>query len=73
MKDIYNDTIPDPPKNPTGIRQTRSFLSAELHPNMTPAELIEQWAISVAQTALTMKATTQKLVQLAIMLLSRNY
>ena len=31
VKEIHIDIIPDPPKNPTDIRQPQAFLSEELH------------------------------------------
>ena len=73
VKDIHIDTVPEPPNNSTDIRQPRDFLSAEQDSNTTPEDLSERWGISVAQTTLTLKATTQKLVQLSIIPLSRRY
>ena len=40
---------------------------------MTPEDLSERWCISVAQAALTLKATTRKLVRSALMPLARRY
>ena len=62
VKDIHIDIVPETPKNPTKIRQLRAFLSAERHPKTTPEELSKRWGISVAQAALRLKATTQKLL-----------
>ena len=73
VKYIHIDTVPEPPKNPTNIRQPRDLLSSELHSNTTPEYLSEQSGISVVQAALTLKSTTQKLVQSAIMPLSCRY
>ena len=73
VKDIHIDTVPDPPKNLTDIRQPRDFLSEEQHSNTTPADLSERWRISVAQAALTLKAITQKFVRSKIVPISRRY
>ena len=62
VKYIHIDTLPEPINNPTGIRQPRAFLSEERHSNTTPEYLRKRWWISVVQAALTLKATTQKLV-----------
>ena len=73
VKDIHIDTIPEPPKNPTDTSQPRAFLSAQRNLNTTTEELSKLCGISVLQAALTLKATTQKLVQSAIMPLSCIY
>ena len=57
----------------TNIRQPRDFLSEERHLNTTSEDLSKRWGISVAQVALTLKSTTQKLVQLEIIPLSCRY
>ena len=36
VKEIHIDTVPEPPKNPTNIRQPQYFLSTERHSNTTP-------------------------------------
>ena len=63
VKTIHIDTVPDPPKNPTNIRQPQYFLLAEQQLNKTPADLSKRWEINNEQAALTLKATTQKLVR----------
>ena len=63
-KDIHIDIVPEPPNNSTDTIQPQAFLSAERHLNRTSEELSKRWGISVAQEALTLKATTHKLVQL---------
>ena len=63
VKDIHLDTVPEPPNSKTDVRQPQYFLSAERHSNTTPEDLSELWGISVAHAALTLKATTQKVVQ----------
>ena len=73
IEDIHIDTVLDPPKNLTKIRQQQAFLSAEQHLNTATEDLSKQWEISVAQAALILKATTQKLVKSEIMPLSRRY
>ena len=62
VKDIHIDIVTYPPNNATDIRQPRYFLSVERHSNTTLEDLSKRWRISVAQAALTLKATTQKLV-----------
>ena len=73
VKYIHVDTVPEPPKNLTDVRQPRSFLSAELHLNTTLEDLSERWEISVSQAAATLKSTIQKRVQWAIIPLSHRY
>ena len=58
VKDIHIYNVPYPPNNTTNIRQSRAFLSAEQHLNMTLEYWSKQWGISAAQAALTLKATT---------------
>jgi hypothetical protein len=50
-----------------------TFLSKDRHSNTTPEEPSEKWELSVAQAALTLKATTWRLVQSALMPLARRY
>jgi len=50
-----------------------TFLSHDRHSNTTPEDLSERWGISVAQAALTLKATTRRLVRSALMPLARRY
>ena len=73
VKDIHIDNVPEPLQDMTDNRQPRAFLSAEQHSNTPPEDLSKHRGISVAQTALTLKATTQKLVQSAIMPLRCRY
>ena len=51
----------------------KTFIFKDQHSSMTPKDLSERWCISVAQAALTLKATTRKLVRSAIMPLARRY
>ena len=39
-----------------------TFLSKDRHSNTTPEDLSERWGLSVAQAALTLKATTRRLI-----------
>ena len=71
VKDTHIDTITEPQKNPTDIRQPRAFLSGERHSNKTPEDLGKWLGISVAQAALTLKVwkgdrDNNKMVQLDI-------
>jgi hypothetical protein len=50
-----------------------TFLSKDRHSNTTPEELSEKWGLSVAQAALTLKATTRRLIRSALMPLARRY
>ena len=43
VKDIHNNTLPEPPKNPTDTIQPRTLLSAERHSKTTPKDFIEKW------------------------------
>ena len=49
------------------------FLSSERHSGTTPEDLSKRWGLSVAQAALTLKATTRKLFRSALMPLARRY
>ena len=51
----------------------RTFLSKDRHSRTTPEELSERWGLSIAQAALTLKATTRRLVRSALMPLARRY
>ena len=54
------DVVPD-------IGLPRPFLSSKRHSSTTPEDLSEQWDLSLVQAALTLKATTQRLIRSAIM------
>ena len=66
-------TVPDAPINPATFETTGTFISSERHSNTTAEDLSERWSISVAQAAMTLKATTQRLKRSALMPLSRRY
>jgi hypothetical protein len=55
------------------IMPIRTFLSKDRHSRTTPEELSERWGLSIAQAALTLKATTRRLVRSALMPLARRY
>ena len=55
------------------VTPTRTFISKERHSTVTPEELSERWNISVAQAALTLKATTRRLKRSALMPIARRY
>ena len=55
------------------LKPRKTFLLADRHSRTTPEELSKNWGISVAQAALTLKATTRNLVRSAIMPLARRY
>jgi hypothetical protein len=50
-----------------------TFLSKDRHSNTTPETLSERWGLSVAQAALTLRATTRRLIRSALMPLARRY
>ena len=60
-KNIYqaDGTAPEAPIDTATIKVQNTFLSSERHTNTTSKDLSERWSISVAQTALTLKSTTQ--------------
>ena len=60
------DVVPD-------IGLPRTFLSSKRHSSTTPEDLSERWGLSLAQAALTLKATTQRLTISAPMTLARRY
>ena len=45
----------------------RTFLSSKRKSITTPEDLSKRWGLSLAQAALTLKATTQRLTILALM------
>lgn len=55
------------------LEPPKTFISEERHSTVTPEDLSEKWGISVAQAALTLKATTRKLLRSAVMPLARRY
>ena len=55
------------------ITLPRTFQTKGRHSDVSPQDLSERWGISVAQAALTLKATTQKYMRSALMPLSRRY
>jgi hypothetical protein len=55
------------------IQAPHAFLSSERHSNTTPKDLSERWGLSVAQAALTVKATTRHLFRLALMPLAQRH
>ena len=69
--DQADDTAPEAPIDPATIKFQNTFLSSERHTNTTAEDLSKRWTISVAQAALTLKATTQRLKRSALMPLSR--
>ena len=71
--DQADDTAPEAPIDPATIKVQNTFLSSEKHTNTTSEDLSKRWSISVAQAALTLKATPQKPKRSALMPLSRRY
>ena len=51
----------------------RTFISSKKHLSTSPEDLSERWGFSLAQAALTLKTTTQRLIRLALMPLDRRY
>ena len=60
------DVVPD-------IGFPRTFLSSKRHLITTPEDPSERWGLSLAQAALTLKATTQRLTISALMPLAQRY
>ena len=60
------DVVPD-------IGLPRTFISSKRHSSTTPEDLSERWGLSLAQAALTLKASTQRLTRSALMPLARQY
>ena len=60
------DVVPD-------IGLPRTFLSSKRHSSTTPEDLSERCGLSLAQAALTLKATTQRLTRSALMPLAQRY
>ena len=50
-----------------------TFQSSQRHSNVDAYSLSDRWGISVAQTALTLKASTQKYVRSALLPLAQQY
>ena len=71
--DQEDDTAPEAPIDPATIKVQNTFFLSERHTNTTSEDLSERWSISVAQVALTLKATTQRLRRSALMPLRRRY
>ena len=73
----YNDLPPLPvkpgPLEETEIQAPYTFLSSDRHSSVTPEDLSERWGLSLAQAALTLKATTRFLLRSALMPLARRY
>ena len=55
------------------LEAPRTFISSDRHSSITAEDLSERWCISVKQAQMTLDATTRRLVQSAIMPLSRRY
>ena len=57
----------------TNVFTSTTFQSSQHHSTVYSSSLSDQWGISVAQAALTLKATTQKYVRSALLPLARRY
>ena len=55
------------------LTSPKTFASKQRHLTVDAATLGESWGISIAQAALTLKATTKKYMQSALLLLARRY
>jgi hypothetical protein len=66
IQDINLRELPPPvlpgPLEENEILPPHTFLSSERHSKTTPEVLSERWGLSLAQAALTLKATTRKLI-----------
>ena len=69
---VYDSTMPVADDR-QDVKLPRVFQTKGRHSDVTPEDLSERWSISIAQAALTLKATTQKYLRSALMPLSRRY
>jgi hypothetical protein len=72
FKELPPPVLPGPIEE-RDIKAPYTFLSEDRHSNTTPVDLSERWGLSVAQAALTLKATTRHLLRSALMPLARRY
>ncbi len=72
FKEMPPPVLPGPIEE-RDIKAPHTFLSEERHSNTTPIDLSERWGLSVAQAALTLKATTRHLLRSALMPLARRH
>jgi hypothetical protein len=72
FKELPPPVLPGPIEE-RDIKAPCTFLSDDCHSNTTPVDLSERWGLSVAQAALTLKATTRHLLRSALMPLARRY
>jgi hypothetical protein len=61
------------PSDEHELTPPHTFLSKDRHSDTTPEDLSEGWGLSVAQAALTLKATTRRLTRSALMPLARRH
>ena len=55
------------------VKDPKTYNSKERHSSVTAEDLAQKWSISVAQAAMTLKATTQRFLRSAVMPLARMY
>lgn len=68
-------TVADLNTGPSGLedlQEARPFVSKKRHTDVSPRDLSERWGISLAQAAMTLKATTQRFVRSAVMPIARR-
>ena len=70
---IFQPVIETGPITEIELQTSKTFISKERHSKTTPEDLSKIWGISLAQLALTLKATTRKLARLTIMPLACRY
>ena len=77
VDEIRFKSLPPPvmpgPLEEREIQAPHTFLLKDRHSRTTPEDLSERWGLSVAQAALTLKATTRNLIRSALMPLARRY
>jgi hypothetical protein len=62
FKDSLPPIVEPGPIDEMDIQPLYTFLSEDRHSNTTPEDLSERWGLSVAQAALTLKATTRRMI-----------
>ena len=70
---IFQPVIDPGPITEIKSQPRKTFIYKERHSQKTPENLRKTWGISLAQKALTLKATTRKLVRLDIITLAHRY
>ena len=70
---IFQPVIEPSPATEIKLQPCKTSVSKKRHSQMIPEDLSMRWGISLAQLALTLKATTRNFVRSLIMPMSRRY